>query len=247
MRKTGENVKNSSPSIIASMYRLSLLLSFTPLVFPQRRNMASEHGLVGKLVSEGILRTERLIRTMKHIDRAKYLHETWGGSPYDDHPVPIGDGQTISAPHMHAFALQILDEYLKPGNRVLDIGSGSGYLTACFGELVSPTGHVLGIENRESLVHLGRDNILHANPELVDSGVVSMRLGNGWTGEGFWKPGDALFDAIHVGAAGEKVPEVLLECLKAPGKMVIPVGLESESQSFLVVTKHRDGSVSQEE
>jgi protein-L-isoaspartate(D-aspartate) O-methyltransferase len=184
------------------------------------------------------------MKVMKVVDRANYVR---GGSAYGDHPEPIGDGQTISAPHMHGFALEYLEPLLRPGSRVLDIGCGSGYLTSCFGYMVRPGGEVIGVENRESLVELARSNIARADSQLLDSHVVDIRLGNGWTGEGFWKEGDDLFDVIHIGAAAASIPDVILRCLKAPGRMVVPVGAEGESQSFVVVRKFEDGSITQNE
>jgi len=161
--------------------------------------------------------------------------------------MPIGDGQTISAPHMHAQALELLERFLKPGCRALDVGCGSGYLSACMGRLVSPTGTVIGIENRQSLVDLASSNIQSSNEaDLITDGqpVIQIRLGDGWTGEGFQYE---QFDAIHVGAAAETIPDTLLGSLKSPGRMVIPVGPQWGSQTFLVVDKADDGSITQTE
>lgn len=100
---------------------------------------------------------------------------------------------------MHVVAMESLSENLVPGAKVLDVGSGSGYLTACFGKLVGPNGRVVGIERLPSLVKWGTSNIKKANPELLESGTVKLVQGDGWQGY----PEEAPYDAIHVGAASE--------------------------------------------
>jgi protein-L-isoaspartate(D-aspartate) O-methyltransferase len=184
---------------------------------------------------------------MMHVDRGKYVPQ--GLPPYADCPQPIGDGQTISAPHMHAQALELLGPFLKSGSHALDIGCGSGYLTSCMGRLVAPTGTVIGIENRESLVDLSRRNITEADGDLLSAKTVDVRLGNAWTGEGFLPEDqqEEMFDAIHVGAAADKMPDILIGALKRPGRMVIPLGPQWGSQVFVVVDKDKDGGISQRE
>jgi protein-L-isoaspartate(D-aspartate) O-methyltransferase len=91
----------------------------------------SNAGLVENLHNAGIITVDRVKRAMMAIDRGKYVRD----EPYQDAPQTIGYGATISAPHMHAYALQSLEQFLQPGMRALDVGSGSGYLTACFAEM----------------------------------------------------------------------------------------------------------------
>lgn len=207
----------------------------------------SLESLVSSLKSQGIITSDRVVQVMKRIDRAKYTPS--GLAPYDDHPQPIGDGQTISAPHMHGMSLELLHHFLQPGANALDIGCGSGYLTACMGQLVSPSGSVIGIENRQSLVDLSVSNIKRGDPGLLEEGIVRIAKGNGWTGEGFLasEHRENVFDAIHVGAAADSMPDVLIRALKSPGRMVIPVGPQWGSQVFIVVDKDKNGSVSQRE
>ena len=204
--------------------------------------------LVNSLVYQGVIHADRIAQVMKMIDRSKYVPP--GLPPYEDRPMPIGDGQTISAPHMHGQALELLHEFLRPGANALDIGCGSGYLTSCMASLIAPNGRVVGIENRQSLVELATQNICKANPELLETGTVFISKGDGWTGEGFLSPSgprENVFDAIHVGAAAETMPDTLIKALKSPGRMVIPVGPQWSSQSFVVVDKARDGTVTQRE
>jgi protein-L-isoaspartate(D-aspartate) O-methyltransferase len=93
--------------------------------------------------------------TLPKVDRAHYAPR----NPYDDRPQPIGHAATISAPHMHANACESLLDYLKPGAKVLDIGSGSGYLTAVLANLVGPSGKVVGIDHIQPLVDMANTNM----------------------------------------------------------------------------------------
>ncbi|KAF0692456.1 Aste57867_16485 [Aphanomyces stellatus] len=158
-------------------------------------------------------------------------------NPYEDAPQPIGFGQTISAPHMHAAALE-LASHLRDGATVLDVGSGSGYLSACLARLVSPTGRVLGIDVVPGLVAYSINNVRKADADLLDRGILRLRDGDGWQGA----PNDvaAPFDYIHVGAAAPRVPKALLAQLKDGGKLVIPVGPDGGSQELMQIT--RDGA-----
>jgi len=108
---------------------------------------------------------------MLKVDRSHYMNDS---DPYRDAPGVIGYGATISAPHMHAFALTVLEDQLVDGAKVLDVGSGSGYLTACFAHMVEPNGKVYGIEHIAELVKISRQNILRDCPELIDNKRVEI-------------------------------------------------------------------------
>jgi protein-L-isoaspartate(D-aspartate) O-methyltransferase len=199
-----------------------------------RTRAGTNEGLIEGLKRNNVLRSKRVEETLRKVDRGNYAGDTH--SAYFDEPVPIGYRQTISAPHMHVMALEKLEEFINEGSKVLDVGSGSGFLTACFGVLVGESGKVVGIERLQKVSEFGRDNMERANPEL--KGRVSFVKGDGWKGY----KSEAPFDAIHVGAAAETMPEDLVQQLKNGGRMIIPIGVHE--QTLYQVDKAIDGSVS---
>merc|ERR1712048_205145 len=106
-------------------------------------------------------------------------------------------GATISAPHMHTHALELLSNYLLPGARVLDVGCGSGYLCACMSRMVGSEGTVVGMDYLRPLVDLAKSNLQKADGDLLDNKRVVIKQGDGWYG----CADDGPFDCIHVGAA----------------------------------------------
>lgn len=170
------------------------------------------------------------------MDRAHYA----SSRPYEDSPQAIGNAATISAPHMHANACETLLPFLHPGAKVLDIGSGSGYLTQVLAALVAPGGTVIGVDHIQALVDLANKNVgkSEAGREMLRAGTVRFIKADGRKG---WAEG-APYDAIHVGAAAAEHHKALEEQLKAPGRMFVPVS-EGYSQYIFVIEKKEDGSV----
>ncbi|XP_011303778.1 protein-L-isoaspartate(D-aspartate) O-methyltransferase-like [Fopius arisanus] len=195
--------------------------------------------MIAKLKQSTILTSERAEAAMLAIDRGKYCHES---DPYLDRPRRIGYNVTISAPHMHAYALSILTEHLKEGSRALDVGSGSGYLTACMGFMVGATGRVIGVEHIPELVEIGERNVREDCPEFIDDGRIKFVEADGRAGY----PQAAPYDAIHVGAAAEKIPDELVKQLAAGGRLILPVvtieGFE-KYQDLVQIDKDQDGTV----
>jgi protein-L-isoaspartate(D-aspartate) O-methyltransferase len=203
-----------------------------------RSSGSSNEGLVSNLVRNGLIEAGRVKEALMRVDRAHFAPDP--SAAYEDSPQPIGHGATISAPHMHASACETLLPYLTPGAKVLDIGSGSGYLTAVLAHLVSPSGTVVGIDHIRPLVTLAQSNMhkSEAGRQMLDSGQVRFVLGDGRKG---WKEA-APYDAIHVGAAAAHHHKELEEQLKAPGRMFVPVE-EGWMQHIYVVDKKEDGTV----
>lgn len=144
---------------------------------------------------------------------------------------------------MHAHALELLKDHLRPGARVLDVGVGSGFLSAAMAQMVGEEGSVTGIDYPE-LVELSRRNLAKSWRRLLEgpSPRLSLRVGDGWQGVADAPP----FAAIHVGAAAASVPPKLLAQLEAGGRMLIPVGPEGGNQALRVIDKQPDGTYKDE-
>ncbi len=200
-------------------------------------------GLSNEQLVSNLVRDERLSPTasaaLRSIDRANFVSESLRANAYDDRPLPIGHGVTISAPHMHAAALERLLPQCVEGATVLDVGVGSGYLAAAFAQLVGRSGRVYGVDRVRALVRLAEANIKRQDPTLLSSGRVSLAVSDGW--EGFEGAGG--FDAIHVGAAAATLPLKLVEQLRPGGRMIVPVGPEGGVQELVQVDRGADGSV----
>jgi len=198
-------------------------------------------GLITNLKNAGLIATKRIEEAMRAVDRGLYTKI----APYDDSPQPLGFGATISAPHIHAEMLERLEPFLRPGNRALDVGSGSGYLSACMAYLVTENGapgKVVGIEHISELTDMATNNVNKDHPEYLTSKVLEFKVGDGRKGY----PAEAPFDAIHVGAASPEIPKELIDQLKAGGRMIIPVGPENGNQYLMQVDKSLDNKVTME-
>jgi protein-L-isoaspartate(D-aspartate) O-methyltransferase len=182
----------------------------------ERRAMVEE-----QLLRRGI-RQEAVLAAMARVPRHEFVAAEARHLAYADRPLPIGHSQTISQPYVVALMTELLD--LRPGARVLEIGTGSGYHAAVLSRLAAEVYTIeivrpLGERARDTLARLGYDN-------------VQVRIGDGYRG---W-PEEAPFDAILLTAAPPEVPAPLLEQLKVGGKLVLPEG-RGEVQDLLVVTR----------
>jgi len=154
-------------------------------------------------------------------------------NPYEDAPQGLGYAATISAPHMHAEMLEALLPILTPGAKILDVGSGSGYLLACFAEIVGETGVVVGVEHIPELAQWSKSNLERSGLAKPNIRVIT---GDGRLGV----PGEQ-FDAIHVGAAAPNFTPALMEQLKIGGRMVLPVESGAYGQTLYQVDRTKDG------
>ncbi|NWX48942.1 PIMT methyltransferase, partial [Steatornis caripensis] len=194
--------------------------------------------LVNNLYKKGIIKSQRVFDVLLATDRGHYIKYF----PYMDSPQSIGDGTFhtflyLSAQHAHA--LELLKDQLVEGAKALDVGSGSGYLTACFARMMGPTGKAVGVEHIKELVHESVRNVQEDDPTLLSSGRVKLVVGDGRQGY----PEEAPYDAIHVGAAAATVPKELLNELKPGGRLILPVGPEGANQVLMQYDKTSDGQI----
>ena len=195
--------------------------------------------LVEKLIREGYIRSEKVMKAMLRVPRELFVPEELRHLAYEDTPLPIGSGQTISAPHMVALMTELAD--LEPGMKVLEIGTGSGYHAAVVAEVVAPSdmdrsmwGHVYSVERIPELAERARRNLKRAGY----SDRVTVITGDGTLGY----PPEAPYDRIIVTAAAPDIPRPLIEQLRSGGKMVIPIGTRY-MQYLYVVEKTPDGKI----
>ncbi len=193
--------------------------SETPDQREARREMVTE-----QIAARGV-RDERVLDAMRRVPRHEFVPAVERSLSYQDEPLPIGYAQTISQPYIVALMTELLG--LEPSDRVLEIGTGSGYQAAILAELVSEVDTIEIVEPlaeraQSDLARLGYDN-------------VHVRAGDGYQG---W-PERAPFDGIIVTAAAPSIPKPLLEQLKVGAHLVIPVG--DADQDLLVVTRTESG------
>jgi protein-L-isoaspartate(D-aspartate) O-methyltransferase len=180
--------------------------------------------MVDRQLRRRAIRDERVLDAMLEIPREQFVPPEERVSAYADRPIPIGRGQTVSQPYMTALMAESLE--LTGGETVLEIGAGSGYAAAVLGALAA---QVVSIEIVPALADLARENLRRAGRD----GNVTVVCGDGSMGY----PEMAPYDAISVAAGAPEIPAALLEQLRDPGRLVIPVG-DWGHQNLRVVVKH---------
>jgi protein-L-isoaspartate(D-aspartate) O-methyltransferase len=183
---------------------------------PARRRMVAEQ-IRGRDV-----RDPRVLEAMERVPRERFVPDTARLEAYEDHPVPIGHGQTISQPYIVAYMTEALR--LEPSHRVLEVGTGCGYQTAILAELARDVYSVEVIAALAETAWRTLDGLGYAN--------VRIRVGDGHQG---W-PEFAPYDRILVAAAAESVPRALVDQLADTGILVIPIGVSY--QELRVLQKH---------
>jgi protein-L-isoaspartate(D-aspartate) O-methyltransferase len=184
---------------------------------------AQRQAMVAQQLKARDITDPRVLAAMGQVPRERFVPENLRSLAYEDHALPIGLGQTISQPYIVALMTQWAD--IKPGDKVLEVGTGSGYQAAVLAEL---TDRVFSIELLPELAEAARTRLRD-----LGYGRVQVRTGDGYKG---W-PEEAPFDAILVTATAPEVPPALREQLKEGGHLVIPVGAPESVQELLLLRK----------
>ena len=179
--------------------------------------------------------TDKVAEVMLEVDRKDFAPSNF----YLNRPQYIGYNVTISAPHMHAFALEHLSPYCIKGAKILDVGSGSGYLTVALSKLTNDTGLVVGVEHIPELYQFGINNVKKNHGKLLDDKKIIFVNEDGRKGCPKYGP----YKAIHVGAASEQLPQELINQLDFNGRMFIPIGPKGETQNIYLIDKDGNGKV----
>lgn len=187
--------------------------------------------LVNSLKAHGI--QKKVLDAMLRVPRHEFVLSQMKDEAYIDTPLPIGQGQTISAPHMVAIMCDLLD--LKEGQKVLEIGTGSGYNAAVMAELVGESGHIYTVERIKGLVDFAKKNL-----EKTGYKNVTVVYDDGSGGYPDFGP----YDRINVTSAAPDIPQPLVEQLKPEGILAIPVG--QFTQELYIVRKDADGNIHKE-
>jgi len=169
--------------------------------------------LVTRLIQEKYIQSKNVEQAFLTVPREEFLPSSMKKYAYIDSPLDIGKGQTISAPHMVAIMCEELD--VNKGQKILEIGTGSGYHAAVVAQLVGTTGHVYTIERFDDLAQ-------HAQEALTHTGItnVTVEVGDGSCGLVRYQP----YDRIYLTCAAPSIPQPLLDQLNDPGKILIPIG-----------------------
>jgi protein-L-isoaspartate(D-aspartate) O-methyltransferase len=192
--------------------------------FAAERERMVRHQLAGRDITE-----PRVLEAMRSVPRHLFVDEPQRHRAYADSPLPIGHGQTISQPYIVALMTQLARP--QPGDRALEVGTGSGYQAAVLARLVA---HVHTIELLAPLAATASERLAQAAV-----GNVTVRAGDGYAG---W-PDAAPFDVILVTAAPEQVPQPLIEQLRPGGRLVVPVGPVHAVQELQLLEKDASGEV----
>lgn len=172
--------------------------------------------------------SERVMTAMADVPRDEFVSENYKAFAYDNGPLPIGYGQTISQPYIVALMTDMLD--LTANSRVLEIGTGSGYQAAVLSRLAK---NVYSIERVKPLADAARDRLQQLGYDNIE-----VRSTNGYEG---WQE-QAPFDGIIVTAAASHIPPALIEQLKPGGLMIVPIGLPYMHQELILLSKDEDGT-----
>jgi protein-L-isoaspartate(D-aspartate) O-methyltransferase len=187
--------------------------------------------MVEGLVRSGYIRSPAVRAAFLRVPRETFVRPGDRGAAYQDIPLPIGHGQTISAPSMIAIMLE--EARLKAGERVLEVGTGSGYHAALLAAIVGPS-NLVSIERHAALAEGAR-----AALSAIGFGEVTVVVGDGSLGF----PGRAPYDCILATAGAPRIPDSWPPQLAAGGRIVAPIGPSPHSQVLVIATRREDGSL----
>jgi len=190
--------------------------------------------VIRDLVYQGFLKTDRIIDAFSKVKRVDFVPEDLESASEANIPLPIGQGQTISQPLTVAFMLEHLEPHV--GDKVLDVGSGSGWTTALLAHIVGKKGKVIGLERIKSLCDFGKNNISKYN--LIEGGKAQIICADGTKGY----INEAPYQRILVSASAKEIPKELKKQLAVGGRMVIPV-----RDSIWVLQKNSEKDFQEEE
>ena len=188
----------------------------------------ARHGMVLHQLKARDITNPKLLKVMGTVKRHLFVRPALASQAYADHPLPIGEGQTISQPYIVALMTQILD--IKPGEKVLEIGTGSGYQAAVLSHF---TDQVWSIEIRKGLAQNASKRL-----KALAYENVKVKHGDGYFGWAEYAP----FDAVMITAAANHVPPPLLKQLKMGGRLLIPLGSTTYYQTLTKITKTPKGN-----
>jgi protein-L-isoaspartate(D-aspartate) O-methyltransferase len=202
--------------------RCSILSAAVLFDFPSEQTLVQRQKMVDLQLRARGLADERVLQAMARVPRHEFVASRYRDQAYEDHPIPIGENQTVSQPYIVGLTLEALS--LQPSHRVLEIGTGTGYQTALLAELVQ---HVYSMERHPALAR-------QAEATLARLGYTNTTVmaADGSVG----LPALAPFDAIAVSAAAPRIPQALFDQLSEGGQMVLPVG-PAQGQELQLVLK----------
>jgi len=208
------------PLFFLSILILSILPAYSQDVYAKKRQIMIEKDIRGRGVTD-----KKVLDVMGKTPRHLFVEGHLRDAAYEDYPLPIDEGQTISQPYVVALMTEVLQ--LKPSDRVLEIGTGSGYQAAILAEIVK---EVYTIEIRKGLAE-------KAEKRLKDMGYknVKVKYGDGYFGWEEYTP----FDAIIITAAANHIPPSLIKQLKEGGRLIIPLGSTVYSQTLILAIKKK--------
>jgi len=193
-----------------------------PQIQSDRFSAERENMVQTQLMARGI-RDQRVLSAMTRVPRHEFVSERYREQAYGDHPIPIAEGQTVSQPYIVALMLEVLK--LEPSAKVLEVGTGSGYMTALLAELAA---QVYSVERHARLARQAEDTLTRLGYHNV-----TVLVGDGTQGLADFAP----YDGIVVSAAASQIPAALIDQLREEGRMVIPVG-PPDAQELQLVIKH---------